>query len=287
MAFGCSHRFEYSQGHFQCSKCGKIASEKQFKRNNNGKYATLVVVGLLVIGGIYAYANYDLTVDTQKISKSIGTSFNNISEDISNSIPINMEQKPETVTSKLEDCSKYKNEIRDGTDMEEAYVALQKTKACEQRNKQIEMQQELENTVKSDNISMQTTSNKIKVGWQGRSLYGEFTPSNLIFVENPRYNEIRFTVTAKIIDLEYDKSLFLETQHTILIDENSKKYTMSMIDCGPLMVWIVGKTTDTASFMACFEVGKDVKKFDIMFNSFGQIKEPSISVKIGSIQIKN
>ena len=95
------------------------------------------------------------------------------------------------------------------------------------------------------------------------------------------------SVTAKIIDLEYDKSLFLETQHTILIDENSKKYTMSMIDCGPLMVWIVGKTTDTASFMACFEVGKDVKKFDIMFNSFGQIKEPSISVKIGSIQIKN
>ena len=55
-------------------------------------------------------------------------------ESVSDSIPIDLESLSGNSEGGLEDCSKYKNSIRDGTDMEEAFRALQKTKQCESNN---------------------------------------------------------------------------------------------------------------------------------------------------------
>ncbi len=209
-------------------------------------------------------------------------SFNSIEksvESVSDSIPVKLELPSVNSKNTLEDCSKYKNGIRDGTDMEEALVALQKTKACEQRNNQIKMKYALEDTIKSNNISLQTTPNKIKLSKAER----QFTQNDLIFIENSRFNEIKFTVTVSL-NITYDKITMIEGMKMFLIDENSKKYTMNMMDCGPPMGWINGKTTDSVTFMTCYDVGKEVQKLDLMYMSYGP---SSINVKFGTIQIKN
>lgn len=200
-------------------------------------------------------------------------------DDISDSIPIDMSSISGNSEAKLEDCSKYKREIRDGTDMEEAFIALEKTKACEQRNNQIVMQQDLEDTAKLENVSLQPVPNKIQLS----HAEGKFTPSNLIFVEHPKFHEIKFTVTVSL-DIAYDQVTRVDQSNLFLIDENSKKYHILVGLCGPVLDWINGRNTDTVSFMGCYDVGKDVHKLDIMYKSYGP---SSTNVKIGTIQIKN
>lgn len=169
MDFGCKHNFEYSQGRFQCSKCGKIASEKQFKRNHNKSYVTIVIIGLVIIGGIYTYANYDIKVDEQKFDqmiplKMVEQKFDELYETIptesiqstlqnfADSIPINIEEKTLTLEDRLMDCSKYKKEYLEsyqnvkttGDSMSamigDSLAGVQKTRACEEYNKQIRLQ---------------------------------------------------------------------------------------------------------------------------------------------------
>jgi hypothetical protein len=116
----CKHNFQYSQGRFQCLKCGKIASEKQFKRNHNKSYATIVIIGLVIIGGIYAYANYETTimnfipsVDTEEIFKGV-EELGKISEkeiqEISNEILVKNESEltePVTEPITIDRCSDF------------------------------------------------------------------------------------------------------------------------------------------------------------------------------------
>lgn len=92
-----------------------------------------------------------------------------------------------------------------------------------------------------------------------------------------------------ILDLGYDESVMLEVPKTTLIGENSKKYIINMRDCINQNLFdymIDGKKTDTKSFEVCFDVDKDVKKFDIMFNGLLTVGDTSNTVKIGTIQIK-
>ncbi|MEX2193161.1 MAG: pentapeptide repeat-containing protein [Nitrosarchaeum sp.] len=119
----CKHNFQYSQGHFQCSKCGKRASERQYKRNHNKSYAVIVIVGILILSGIYVYANYNTTFNDkdssamlpvtmiQQTIDDVGNntleSIKNTANDISESIPIKIEPKSETESTKLDRCSNF------------------------------------------------------------------------------------------------------------------------------------------------------------------------------------
>ena len=319
MVFGCRHNFEYSRGHFSCSKCGMRAKENRFKRNHrnhNKSYVAIAIIGVIIIGGIYAYGNYDITLDEQKLNRMLPLtmieqkfdelyqtipteSIESSIETLQDSIPIKMEEKPVKLEDKLLDCSKYKREYLESYQnvkttednmeamMGDALAGVQKTKECERYNWQLKNQQALQNTIESGNAVMETTPNKILVGWaMGHFIYAEMTPNNLILIENLKYNEIRFKVTAEIIDLRYDQWTLLESYKTFLIDQNSKKYTSN---CTPGTI-LDGKKTDTSfTFGTCYEIGKDVKKLDIMFPSQEHYNPniPSTNVKIGTIQIKN
>jgi hypothetical protein len=229
-------------------------------------------------------------------------SIDSVIQEFSSNIPIKIEQKPTMIEDKLLDCSKYKKEylevnknVRSTEDnmaamIGDALAGVQKTKACEEYNRQIMMQQTTQDTGTSDSSFIETVPNKIKISSASGVLYGELTPYNLKVIENPRYNEIIFSVNAKIIDLPYNGYANIEVPSTTLIDENSQKYIMNLVNCGDalsLFVIIDGKKTDTASFNVCYDIGKDVKNLDIMFKGFKQVNDIDSTVKIGTIHIKN
>lgn len=64
MVFGCRHNFQYSQGHFRCSKCRKRAEGNKvgIQVDHNKSYATIVIIGIIIISGIYVYGNYDISL---------------------------------------------------------------------------------------------------------------------------------------------------------------------------------------------------------------------------------
>lgn len=169
MGLGCSHHFQYAQGHFRCSKCGKRGKERQYKRNHNKSYATIVIIGIAVIVGIYVYANYDIKVDEQKFEqmlplKMVEQKFDELYETIptesiqstlqnfADSIPIKIDERTLTLEDRLVDCSKYKREylesyqnVKTTEDSMAAMIGdslagVQKTRACEEYNKQIRLQ---------------------------------------------------------------------------------------------------------------------------------------------------
>ena len=138
---------------------------------------------------------------------------------------------------------------------------------------------------------IETIPNEIMVGNGNNGwLYGKITPHNLKVIENPRYNQIHFSIKAEIIDLAFDESVNLEIHKTTLIGDNSKKYTINLRDCVDQSLFgymINGKNTNTKSFNICFDVDKDIKKFDIMFVGLQTVWNQSNIEKIGTIYIKN
>ena len=116
---------------------------RNYKRNRNKTKPVIVGIVFLLIIGVFGFilleqgyldeSIQNTPQEVQDISKTAKNfaieTTEKLSEtinEISNAIPIDLEPK-----LKLEDCSKYKKEIQDRTDMGEAYLALQKTKACE------------------------------------------------------------------------------------------------------------------------------------------------------------
>jgi hypothetical protein len=143
---------------------------------------------------------------------------------------------------------------------------------------------------KSDGF-IETIPNRIRVGHgNSGSIYGEFTPQNLKVIEHPRYNEIRFSIKAAIMDFGYDESVFLEIPATFLIGENSKKYPINVRDCVDLSNFnymIEGRLTDTKLFDVCFDVDKGVKTFDVWFKGPSYVGNPNNTAKIGIIHVNN
>ena len=256
----------------------KIEENKSEQPKASNPFEEFIQFVLQIFQGI----NPEETVKdvTKELSlDSVQNTLESTVDDISDSIPIDIDTMSGNSETKLEDCSKYKNEVKYSTDVDKVFTAVQKTKACEQRNEKIELQQALENTKKLGNISLQPVPNNIKLS----HAEGKFTPSDLIFIEHPKFNEIKFTVTVSL-DISYDQITRVDQSNLFLIDENSKKYYILVGLCGPVLDWINGRNIDTVSFMGCYDVGKDVNKLDIMYKSYGP---SSTNVKIGTIQIKN
>ncbi|MBI2006497.1 MAG: hypothetical protein HYS75_04460 [Nitrosopumilales archaeon] len=140
---------------------------RSYRKNRNITYAIAIGSGIAGILGIIAlFENYDITVANQKIEplmplktveqkfdefyKTIPTeSIESTVNDISQNIPIKIEQKAQKLEDKLLDCSKYKREyleahknVRTTEDntaamMGEALKAVQQTRACEAYNDKV------------------------------------------------------------------------------------------------------------------------------------------------------
>ena len=124
--------------------------------------AIIVVIG----GGVFLYTNYDVTIADQKIDElipveAIEKTFNEMYDDIpleslentfdeiSEAIPIKIEPKPETLESKLKDCSVYKKNYLDSykntrstpdnmaSMIGDALTGTQQTRACEAYNDKV------------------------------------------------------------------------------------------------------------------------------------------------------
>lgn len=133
----------------------------------------IAIIGFIIIGGIYAYANYDIKVDEQKFEqmlplKMVEQKFDELYETIptesiestlqefSDSIPIKIEEKTLTLEDRLMDCSKYKREYLESyknvktTDdsmsamIGDSLAGVQKTRACEKYNAEIKKQYEVD-----------------------------------------------------------------------------------------------------------------------------------------------
>jgi len=50
----CKHNFEYTQGHFYCTKCGKSTHGKQKRRLSKRVKVSLIVMPIVIIGIVFA-----------------------------------------------------------------------------------------------------------------------------------------------------------------------------------------------------------------------------------------
>ena len=158
----CKHYFQYSQGSYRCSKCGKRSQEKRYKKtytkNHNKAYASVAVILGIVILLFFVNENYDITIDNQKtdeiihineITRTLNDVSNMVTTTVSDSIPIKIEPKPETLEDKLLDCSVYKKgyvesyqDSKSTPDnvsamMGDALTGIKNTRACEAYNDKV------------------------------------------------------------------------------------------------------------------------------------------------------
>ena len=144
------------------------------------------------------------------------------------------------------------------------------------------------NNIKSQPLSspgkIHFIQNRIAIG---TDLYATLTPSGLILNEYGRYNQIKFTVLLQVHNMPYDDSVIVEYQ-TFLVDSYGKNYFHDLKCLPPLYLGnllIDGKKTDKKQWIECFDVGKDIKHFDIYYKGKDSIRAPSNTVKIGSIDL--
>ncbi len=85
----CRHNYQYSQGSFHCSKCGKRSEERTYKKNHRKSYAGIILVGVSILVGIYVYSNYDITYEGQGIGDILPIDeFENSMNEISNVVSV-------------------------------------------------------------------------------------------------------------------------------------------------------------------------------------------------------
>lgn len=144
----------------------RYRGNRRRNKKNNKAYVVALVAGISVLIGIYVFANYDVTVNNQKIQEyipveTIEKTFNDMYnkvpvesiedtlEEFSNSVPVKIEPKPETLENKLKDCSVYKKNylesykgVKTTPDNTAAMIgdalnSVQQTRTCEAYNDKV------------------------------------------------------------------------------------------------------------------------------------------------------
>ena len=244
------------------------------RRNKNNKTIIGVIIGIVILSvGVYAYANYDITIANQKVNdlipvESIQKSVEKTANDIATTIPVKIEPKSDNTKNKLEDCSIYKNEIQDRTDMDEAYMALQKTNACEQRNKQIETEQAFQ--------SNETTQNYPAVNvvmGKNRGITADFKINKVGVVDSDNYKIIYINMLMSLHMKLQDRVSFQPTFDWELKSPSGQLYREKCHGKGFDLMTITGEQNQNLTWNICYHVEKELNNFDLMYskNKIGTI----------------
>ncbi len=288
----CKHNFVYSQGHFRCTKCHKKGKERHYKKNHNKSYAAAVIVGIVILVAVVINANYDITIANQKIDEIIPVdsiqntiddiyeeipfeSFEDSFDDISSSIPIKIEPKSETLESKLEDCSKYKNEVKHSTDVDKIFAAVQKTDACEQRNKQIEIKQ---GSVTTQSGNYPTVTVKMDNKPSGGAT-ADFKINTVRVVDSDYYKIININMQMTTHMKLQDRIYFSPTVMWNLKSPSGEIYPEQCHGRQYDTQIITGKQNPNITWDICYHVEKELDKFDLIWGLAPNQQVP----KIGTI----
>ena len=182
--------------------------------------------------------------------------------DISDSIPTDKKTISGNSKTKLEDCSKYKNAIRDGTDMDEAYQAMQKTNACEQRNKQI--------TIKQGTQSLQTNYPTVTMKMDNKPSAGataDFKINTVRVVDSDYYKIININMLMTIHMKLQDVVFFSPTAMWVLKSPSGEIYTEQCHGRQFDGSMITGEQNPNKTWDMCFHVEKELNKFDLLKSS--------------------
>lgn len=194
---------------------------------------------------------------------SVQNTLENTIDDISESIPIDMSSISGNSEAKLEDCSKYKREIRDGTDMEEVYVAVQKTDACEQRNKQITIKQ---GTVTSQSGNYPSVTLKMDNKPSGGAT-ADFKINTVRVVDSDYYKIININMLMTMHMKLQDVVFFSPTAMWVLKSPSGEIYPEQCHGRQFDGSMITGKENPNRTWDMCFHVEKELNKFDLLKSS--------------------
>lgn len=297
---------------------GRNYSRNRNKKNTNKVYAAIVIAVIAVVVAVVINENYDVTIYEQKVGEFIPVatiektfkdmyekipveSIENAFSDISDALPIKITAKPETLESKLKDCSVYeKNYLESYKNVKttpdntaamlgDALTQVQKTRACEQYNKQIQMQQASQGIVTSEPVSNVFLHGMMVPPWTGPDgvthdkppIVGTFSIEKIILSEKEYYRIISINLNIKAENLELGDTVFLSPIDFTLENEKGKKYVNQPQECSsPLTYQITGKTGSNLSVIVCYEVEKEFDRFDVFFRS-----EDHKNYKIGSFTL--
>ncbi len=234
---------------------------------------------------------------------SIGNTFENTIDDISNSIPIDMGSISGNSKAKLEDCSKYKKGIRDGTDMEEAFVALQKTKECEAYNINTVKQVSSQGTVLTQNTNgiflkheychkVQTTKCQpnerqeitTDYRWVSSPDYSlearnisKISLGHIGVIEKDNYNLIILDIRIEPFPTGNGAQAWPTSANISyhifqmgLKNENGRIYTHSPVPCNTSFGPYISIPNSGATITHCYQVEKNLDKFDVIYDGLSK-----------------
>ncbi len=67
----CSHNYIFTQGCFECTKCGKCSYGRSNKGKQWGEITAGIIVGFVVVLGIFAYSNGILEINQENLEQSL------------------------------------------------------------------------------------------------------------------------------------------------------------------------------------------------------------------------
>lgn len=242
---------------------------RNYRRNRNKtKPVTVGIVFLLIIGvfgfilleqGYLDESIQNTPQEVQDISKTaknfaIETTakLSETINEISDAVPIELEPK-----SELEDCSKYKKEVRD---IDDVYFGVLKTKECEQRNKQIEMKQ---GTVTSQS---KLTKNypTVTLSMDNRGSTADFQINTVRVVNSDYYKIININMLMTVHMKLQDQIYFSPTALWNLKSPSGEIYAEQCHGPQFDMMLITGKQNPNITWDICYHVEKELNTFDLL-----------------------
>ncbi len=206
---------------------------------------------------------------------SVQNTVENTIDDISDSIPTDMGLISGNSEAKLEDCSRYKNEVKHSTDVDKIFAAVQKTDACEQRNKQIEIKQ---GTVTTQSGNYPTVTVKMDNKPSGGAT-ADFKINAVRVVDSDYYKIININMQMTTHMKLQDQIYFSPTAMWNLKSTSGEIYPEQCHGRQSDIQIITGKQNPNITWDVCYHVEKEIDKFDLIWSGAPKQQSP----KIGTI----
>ncbi len=192
----------------------------------------------------------------EKTVESVSDSIEKTVESVSDSIPVKLDALSGTSESKLEDCSKYKKQVRD---MDDVYFGIKKTQACEQRNKQI--------TIKQGTQPSQTDYPSITLKMDNKPSGGataDFKINTVRVVDADYYKIININMQMTMHMKLQDRIYFSPTALWNLKSPDGEIYAEQCHGRQMDTMTITGKQNPNIAWDICYHIEKDLNKFDLL-----------------------
>ena len=230
-------------------KSNNISSSSSSEENPLSMFFNTLMKGL---ANIFSFGSIEQSVES--VSNSIEQSVESVSE----SIPVNIESLPGNSKSGVEDCSKYKNEVKHSSDVDKIFAAVQKTDACEQRNKQITIKQ----GTQPSQTNYPTVTLKMDLKPSGGAT-ADFKINTVRIADADYYKIININMLMTMhIELQ-DTVFFSPTAMWVLKSSDGEIYPEQCHGRQFDGQFITGKENPNRSWDMCFHVEKDLNKFDL------------------------